>query len=189
MFRSLHEPIAAEEDDPPFGTPTNLDDDGLIPQTDINDEDGGGWSNVGRFWLISVAVFAAVAFVLVAFCKRYGADLVDGWVNDRAHGELSEESYLQRVMRRRTEREEAKKECPVKRKARLVKRLEEEGVVMVRCVVNCFVLGGREIGPNCRIIVIGWLDAKGFEFASSIKDIRVLIRHEETKNGVDCNGI
>ena len=92
--------------------------------------------------------FAAAAFLLVAFCKRYGADLVDGWVNDRAHGELSEESYLQRVMRRRAEREEAKKECPVKRKARLVKRLEEEGVVMVRCVVNCFVLRGREIGPN-----------------------------------------
>lgn len=148
MLRSLHEPIAAEEDDPPFGTPTNLDDDGLIPHTDINDEDGGGWSNVGRFWLISVAVFAAAAFLLVAFCKRYGADLVDGWVNDRAHGELSEESYLQRVMRRRAESEEAKKECPVKRKARLVKRLEEEGVVMVRCVVNCFVLRSREIGPN-----------------------------------------
>ena len=69
-------------------------------------------------------------------------------MNDRAHGELSEESYLQRVMRRRAERERAKKECPVKRKGRLVKRLEEEGVVMVRCVVNCFVLGGREIGPN-----------------------------------------
>ena len=42
MLRSLHESIVAEEDDPPFGTPTNLDDDGLIPQTDINDEDGGG---------------------------------------------------------------------------------------------------------------------------------------------------
>ena len=65
MLRSLHEPIAAEEDDPPFGTPTNLDDDGLIPQTDIND---GGWSNVGQFWLISFVVFAAAACVLVAFC-------------------------------------------------------------------------------------------------------------------------
>eukprot|EP00563_Minutocellus_polymorphus_P015640 CAMPEP_0181051238 /NCGR_PEP_ID=MMETSP1070-20121207/16945_1 /TAXON_ID=265543 /ORGANISM="Minutocellus polymorphus, Strain NH13" /LENGTH=298 /DNA_ID=CAMNT_0023130241 /DNA_START=109 /DNA_END=1005 /DNA_ORIENTATION=+ len=109
---------------------TLLDDDGLIPQSDINSDEGGVWANVGRFWIISVAIFAAGAFILVAFCKRYGAALVDGWVNDRAHGELSEENYLQRVMRRRAEREEAMKECPVKRKVRLVERLDEEGVAM-----------------------------------------------------------
>ena len=89
---------------------------------------------------------AAAAFLLVAFCRRYGADLVDGWVNDRAHGDMSEESYFQRVLRRRAEREEAMKECPVKRKARLVKRLEEEGVVMVRS--TCCVLVGRKRRPR-----------------------------------------
>ena len=187
MLRSLHESIAAEEDDPPFGTPTNLDDDGLIPQKDINDEDGGGWSNVGRFWLISVAVFAAAAFLLVAFCKRYGADLVDGWVNDRAHGELSEESYLQRVMRRRAEREEAKKECPVKRKARLVKRLEEEGVVMVRCVVNCFVLGGREIGRSFALLLTD--GCEGLNLHLTRKTLGISHVTKKRKNRVDGNGI
>ena len=143
MLRSLHDSAASAEDDPPFGTPTLLDDDtGLIHRSDINSDEGGGWANVGRFWLASVFIFAAAAFLLVAFCKRYGADLVDGWVNDRAHGDLSEESYFQRVLRRRAEREEAMKECPVKRKARLVKRLEEEGVVMVRSA--CCVLVGRK---------------------------------------------
>lgn len=130
MIRSLHDSAAAAEDDPLFGTPTLLDDDGLIPRSDINSDEGGDWANVGRFWLASVFILAAAAFFLVAFCMRYGADLVDGWVNDRAHGDMSEESYFQRVLRRRAEREEAMKECPVKRKARLVKRLEAEGVVM-----------------------------------------------------------
>ena len=117
MLRSLHDSAAAAEDDPPFGTPTLLDDDGLIPRSDINSDEGGDWANVGRFWLASVFILAAAAFLLVAFCRRYGADLVDGWVNDRANGDMSEESYFQRVLRRRAEREEAMKECPVKRKA------------------------------------------------------------------------
>ena len=154
MLRSLHDSAASAEDDPPFGTPTLLDDDtGLIHRSDINSDEGGGWANVGRFWLASVFIFAAAAFLLVAFCKRYGADLVDGWVNDRAHGDLSEESYFQRVLRRRAEREEAMKECPVKRKARLVKRLEEEGVVMVRSA--CCVLVGRKGRLPRKQLIIG----------------------------------
>lgn len=166
MIRSLHDSAAAAEDDPPFGTPTLLDDDGLIPRSDINSDEGGDWANVGRFWLASVFILAAAAFFLVAFCMRYGADLVDGWVNDRAHGDMSEESYFQRVLRRRAEREEAMKECPVKRKARLVKRLEAEGVVMVRSA--CCVLVGRKRRPRS---IIG--DGDGPDANSNRQNIRI----------------
>ena len=88
-----------------------------------------------RVWIITSIMFFISALFLVAFCKRYGARWVENWVDGRVSGNLSEQTYATRVLRRRAELEEARRERPEKRMKRLEKVLEEEGVITVRSLL------------------------------------------------------
>eukprot|EP00562_Extubocellulus_spinifer_P023704 CAMPEP_0178633550 /NCGR_PEP_ID=MMETSP0698-20121128/12143_1 /TAXON_ID=265572 /ORGANISM="Extubocellulus spinifer, Strain CCMP396" /LENGTH=391 /DNA_ID=CAMNT_0020273131 /DNA_START=39 /DNA_END=1214 /DNA_ORIENTATION=+ len=95
------------------------------------------WSTT-RFWIITLTLFLTLSTLLLCLCKKYGTRLSsiveEGWINNRARGELSEANYVRRVLARREERErrrvEARREDPERRMGRLRRRLRVVGAVM-----------------------------------------------------------